>query len=106
MAITWTTPTLELSVSDVDLTDMEEVIVSFRQGQVVQDYKKSESELTISVDGENSKVLVSMEQRGSGAFQAGIPVEVQVNWLVNGGRMASDVAVVTLERNVYKKVMV
>lgn len=105
MTITWTTLPLEMSVTNVDLTTAEEVVVSFRQGQVAQNYRNGDPELSISSDGTDSTLVVTLDQRASGAFQAGSTIEAQVNWILDGVRDASDIETTSFEKNLFKKVI-
>lgn len=84
--IPYTTPTLELVIDGVDLTEAT-ALVTITQGTV---------ELTVTdppatYDGKATVLAVTLTQQQSAMFSRG-SAEVQVNWLDDGGgRMATDV---------------
>lgn len=76
----YTTPTLQLTVKGVDLTDTS-VYVTLAQ------YEKS---ITVenpqmSYDGEDTLIEVDMSQADSGGFQRG-SAQVQINWKDTAGK--------------------
>lgn len=84
--IPYTTPTLELAIDGVDLTEAT-ALVTITQG---------EAELTVTdppatYDGKATVLAVTLTQQQSALFSRG-SAEVQVNWVDDGGRrMATDV---------------
>lgn len=97
-----TTPTFTLTF-DGDLTEMAHTYVTFTQG----DYSltKSDDDLHITTDGEQTLIDISLTQEETLMFSAG-SVEVQANFTTaTGGRMASEIAKCILSKQLLAKVV-
>lgn len=94
-----TTPTYILTFSDIDLTEAEEIYVTFRQGR-----------RTLTISGEHLEVTattitLTLEQEDTLMFEQG-GAEVQVNmYYADGTRACSDIAKIQIERNLYPVVI-
>ena len=98
--IPYTTPTLELVIDGVDLTEAT-AIVTLVQGA---------AELTITdppatYDGKATTLAVTLTQQQSALFSRG-SADVQVNWVDDGGRrMATDVRSINVGTQLHDEVV-
>lgn len=95
------TPTFVLELQEeIDLSAAANVYATFRRGAI--NVTKSGDELTI--DGR--EVSVYLDQAETLLFPAGADVEIQLNWTYeDGGRAASEIANVRMEKNLLPKVL-
>ncbi len=94
----YTDAPITFSVTGVNMTQITQPHVTFRQGDTVVD----KTDLTI-LDASNFSL--SLSQAETARFIAG-GVEIQLNFFDgNGDRQASDIAVVSAERNILRKVL-
>lgn len=105
--INYTTPTLYLTVEDVDITS-NEVYVSLEQGKI--ELTKSGSDLTMTAETEqgqtNTYIEVLLTQEETAAFNWGRPCEVQVNWITASDvRAATYIVTIPVLRNLLDKVV-
>ena len=95
------TPNITLTVpEDVDLTLMDDIVVSFDCNGVK--VHKQMADLTI----EAHSIGVSLTQEDTLSFEEGWYLEAQINWLIDGERGGTDPAIVCkIDRNFYEQVM-
>lgn len=95
----WTTPTLTLTFTEagLDLTQASGVYVTMSSGKTK--LTKTGADLDIS----EKQIVVSLTQEETGRF--GLVVEIQANWLVNGKRIASDIARVSISDQLLNEVI-
>lgn len=97
----YTTPTVELIVEGVDLTEYT-VYVSFVQGRHALNIEGAECSL--DEDG-NTVVAVSLTQLQTAGFQEGA-ARVQVNWLdLAGNRNATEIGKLSIEPNLMEETL-
>ena len=97
----FTTPTFTLTFSQdgLDLTQAQNVYVTFRSGPSV--ITKSGNDLTV---GEKT-IGVFLNQTDTGKFRIG-NIEIQANWTTNGGgRFASETVQYPITEQLLKKVV-
>ena len=96
-----TTPTFVLTLPDtVDLTEAENIYVTFSQGSQ-NSITKSGDDLAVFAH----QVDVYMTQKDTLQFRDGI-VLIQMNWTFSGGqRAATDVVKIEWDENLLKKVV-
>ena len=82
-----TTPTfvLELTNQEIDLTEAQNVYVSFEQGTVNLEKKTGNSGVTV----EAHRVLVYLTQAESLQFVANKSIKCQINWTYSDGSRAA-----------------
>lgn len=107
MPIRYTTPTLTLIARGVDLTGMDAVTVSLRQriGRAESTHAVDVDDPTMTYDGTDTTIAVTLTQEQSGGFVAGEMVEAQVNWMDGDNRDASTIGEVPWTRNLLAEVM-
>ncbi len=107
MPIRFTTPTLTLIARGIDLTDMDAVTVSLRQriGRAESTHAVDVEDPTMTYDGADTTIPITLTQEQSGGFVDGKPVEVQVNWLDGTVRDATTIGTVMWQRNLLNEVM-
>ena len=96
----YTTPvfTLTFTEKDLDLTQAEEVFVTFRQACKLMTV--TGEDLTI----EKKSIAVSFTQEETAEFCEG-DVEIQANWLIAGKRAASEKVTYQFTDNLLKRVI-
>ena len=107
MAIRYTTPTLTLIARGVDLTGMDAVTVSLRQriGKAESTHEVDVTDPTMTYDGTDTTIPITLTQEQSGGFVEGGMVEAQVNWMDGDNRDASTIGEVPWTRNLLAEVM-
>lgn len=102
----YTSPTQELEVENVDLTQSD-VYVTYTQGRTVLTVSNEDIEMeSVVVDDQtNTLISVYMSQEATAAFKINEDIEVQVNWLTDGERNATDIARVGVKRNLLEEVI-
>lgn len=107
MPIRYTTPTLTLIARGIDLTGMDAVTVSLRQriGRAESTHAVDVDDPTMTYDGSDTTIPITLTQEQSGGFVDGKPVEVQVNWLDGTDRDATNIGTVMWQRNLLNEVM-
>lgn len=81
--IRYTTPTYTLRVAGIDLTG-KKVYVTFAQGSRIVTIEDPEC----AYENGKTRITCTMTQQDSAKFKVG-EMDVQVNWLENGGRNAT-----------------
>ena len=98
----YTTPTFTLTFDDVDLdlTDAENVYVTFKSRDNL--VTKTGEDLDIS----EKEIEVKLTQAETGKFTPNEAVEIQANWTMTSGDRAASVVVTTLiDEQLLKKVV-
>lgn len=101
----YTTPTLTLTVSGVDLSDFD-VYVTITQGDI--ELTKTDDDITVTYDSdeEKSTVAVYLTQAETGAFESRKDAKTQVNWMTSEGvRGATKIKTVHIEGNLLPEVL-
>lgn len=96
-----TTPTFELKINDenIDLTEADNVYVTFRTKKGKSTYTGEALEVT------EQQVDVYLTQEQTLAFPTGI-VEVQINWTYeNGKRACTNIARIVVSENLIEEVL-
>lgn len=101
--INYTTPTISLTVEDIDLTG-KDVYVTLEQGS--HQLTKKGNELAISVEDTDTNITLTLTQEESGMFDYSRNVAIQVNWISsNGVRSATDIKKIDVMRNLLDEVI-
>lgn len=106
--IRFTTPAIPLTIEGKDLSTGEDIIVTFKQGNLK--LEKSGADLDIETDTHgqvtDTIVTVILSQAETGAFIDNKSVEVQVNWInASGARDATEIAHISSGRNLLDEVI-
>lgn len=102
----YTSPTQELVVENIDLTQSD-VYVTYKQGRTILNLSGEDIEMETEVvdDQTNTVISVYMSQETTAAFKTNDDIEVQVNWLTDGERNATVIAKVGVYRNLLEEVI-
>lgn len=94
----YTTPTQELTVQGIDLTDMD-VYVTYMQDECRKVTMRPEA-VAYDADSGNTTVTVSLSQLQTAQFKPGKRAQVQVNFIdADGKRNATTVREVNITQN-------
>ena len=101
----YSTPTVEVTVEGHDLTGMDEVAVTFRQGPrlvIVKDPPMT----TETHDGITDTIIaIPLTQVQTASFTTG-DADVQVNYMDTlGHRVATTIGTITVEKNILERLM-
>ena len=99
----FTTPTIPLKVKGVDLTTADSVYVTFTDS--VRSIVITKSSPTLEVSGSDTNVTVTLSQAETGQFGPKSRVDIEVNWMKNGLRGATEIGSVTCFENLLKEVI-
>ena len=104
--INYTTPTITLTVEGVDISAFD-VYVTLEQGKT--ELTKSDDDLTITTETvqqiTNTIISFTLSQTESAKFDYSRYVNVQVNWLNNGTRNATEIETIEVMRNLLDRVI-
>ena len=94
----YTTPTQELTVRGIDLTDMD-VYVTYVQGECRKVTMQPE-EVAYDADSGNTTVTVSLSQLQTAQFKPGKRAQVEVNFIdADGKRNATAIREINITQN-------
>lgn len=104
--IRYTTPTHTIVVCGYDLTDCD-VVVSYRQriGNSTNTNRVDVENPTATYDGTDTTLAVPLTQLQTGGFKAGVYAQVQVNFMEDGVRKATEMASIVIDENLLDEVM-
>jgi len=106
--INYTTPAIPLIVEDRDLTQGQDVYVSFEQGPT--ELTKTGTDLTITTSSRgtitDSNIVLVLSQEETAMFNLKQAVNIQVNWInASGVREATEMKRIGVFRNLLDKVI-
>lgn len=100
--IKYTTPTLTLRIKNYIFPDNCQVFVTFKQNQ----QNVTKENLTVTIDGQDTLIEVSLAQEDTKNFKVNTPVQVQVNWITSeGNRNATTIAQISALENLLDRVI-
>ena len=99
----YTTPTIQLLVKGVDLTAADDVWVTFadRTRAIILTLDSP----TVAASGDDTQVSVTLTQAQTAQFIANTLSDVQVNWMDDSARYATDIASVNVYENLLKEIL-
>ena len=101
--INYTTPTLTLTVENIDLTG-QDIYVTIEQGS--HELTKSGADLTVAYAEPDTAIEFKLTQEESASFAYNRPAQVQVNWISqNGVRGATNISQVSVLKNLLDEVI-
>ena len=101
--INYTTPTISLTVEDIDLTG-KDVYVTLEQG--CNQLTKTGTQLAISIEEADTVIDMTLTQEESAKFDYNKNAAVQVNWISSDGvRSATDIKKIDVMRNLLDEVI-
>ena len=110
--IRYTTPALEYIVEETDLSQGQDVYVTFKQelpcGTISLEKRNSDLDITTDTHGQitDTRIVVTFTQEESAKFAPEAPILVKVNWIDSSGvRQATETAVTYAEENLLNRVI-
>ena len=94
----FTTPIQEFTIDEPAIITAY-VYVTYRQGQRLLTIENP----TVEATQTGVKLTVELTERQTARFQPGAPVEVQVNWVIDGKRNATEIALLEVAENLLQK---
>ena len=102
----FTTPTLPLTAEGLDLTEMDYVWVSISDKEHGLELLKGQEDFDEMIfDGEDTLVYVTLTQEETGAFIANTKADVQINFMKDKIRDATEIKTICVKENLLKRVM-
>ena len=96
----FTTPTVELTVEGVDLTDSDVYVTIWQKGREL-----TVEDADVTLDGEGTVIAFALTQEQSATFHAG-SAKVQVNWIgTDGHRNATTIEEMSVTQNLLNRVI-
>ena len=100
--INYTTPTITLTIKNADITSSQ-AYVTLKQSR--RKLTKGHEDLTVTKDGNDTKITFGLSQEESASFDYGTAVNVQVNWITSAGvRGATQIKKIPVMRNLLDEV--
>ena len=99
----YTTPTLTITVKGVDLTAADSVWVTIANKE--RNVVITKDEPTLTVSGSDTTCTITLSQEETRRFAAKSKVDIQVNWMTDAVRCATDIASVTAFENLLKEII-
>lgn len=96
----WTTPAYVLTVAGLDLTGCD-IYVTMKQSDTIYTFE----DVTATYDGTDTVIEFTMTQEQSGAFNAALLCAVQINWVKDGSRSATDIQYMRIYDNLIDEVI-
>lgn len=97
----YTTPIEQLTVEDIDLSTAQ-IYVTIKNDRTTLTF--TGDRLDVDFDGTDTVINLHLTQEESGSFAVG-SVWVQVNWLMDGERNATEVVRLDVQSNLLNKVI-
>ena len=102
----FTTPTLPLTAEGLDLTSMDYVWVSISDKEHGIELVKGQEDFSDMIfDGEDTFIYVTLTQEETGAFIANTKAEVEINFMKDKMRDATEIKTICVKDNLLKRVM-
>lgn len=102
----YTTPTVQLEVEKVLIAD-KDVRVTFtfsNEAYQTEVITFGNDEITMTEDEANTFIDVPFTQEQTALFRSGSIISIQVNWLNNGKRCATDTAYINVTEKLLKEI--
>ena len=99
----YTTPTYQLLVKGVDLTAADGVWVTFADS--TRAVIVTEDSPTVAASGSDTLVTVTLTQAETKSFCPFTKAGVQVNWMKDGARYATEIALIDISENLLKEIL-
>lgn len=99
----YTTPTYQLLVKGVDITAADGVWVTFADSTRAIVVTKDSP--TLAASGSDTSVTVTLTQAETKLFAANTKTGVQVNWMKDGARFATEIALIDITENLLKEIL-
>ena len=98
----YTTPTLSLKVKGVDITSASHVYVTLNNG--TGSMTKDENDITMTLSGSDTVIELSLTQDETRLFRPNTRASVEVNWIEDSVRSATEIVNIVVENNLLKEV--
>ena len=106
--IRFTTPALPLEIEGIDLTNNEDVYVSFTQGNNYFEKRNADLVITAETHGQvtTTSIIVLLSQEETGSLLANKNVDIQVNYInAQNLRDATEIASLGVGRNLKAEII-
>lgn len=98
----YTTPTAELTVEGIDLTEAD-VYVTIKQGNALVTF--TGEDLDVSLDEEDSVIRFTLSQEQTARFNAKQDAQLQINWVIGNTRNATEIPQIRIMPNLLEEVI-
>ena len=99
----WSTPTEPITVKGIDLSTADYVYVTFSDS--TRTIKVTKDNPTITVDGDDSIVTVTLSQQETGQFIHCAPISYQINAMFGSTRIPSIIGTIPCLENLLPEVL-
>lgn len=99
----YTTPTIQLLVKGVDLTAADDVWVTFADRTRAITLTKDSP--TVAASGSDTSVTVTLTQAETKTFVANTLCDVEVNWMKDNKRFATEIQSLNVKENLLKEIL-
>ena len=96
----YTTPVEEFTIQGFDLTHAD-VYVTYKQGNVIVTFNNPE----VTYEDDTTTVRVHFSQEQSSQFKADRDVDVQINWMLDDERNATEIKTVVFNKNLLEQIL-
>ena len=99
----YTTPAYSFTVQGIDLTSAD-IYVTFKQQDFILTFDGDSVSTALTALGD-TRIYVFMTQEDTAKFKGGKTAQVQVNWIVDNYRNATDIATIEITKNLLERVI-
>lgn len=99
----YTTPTYTFTVKDIDLTAMDDVLVTF--ADTTRTIIVTKDSPTVTASGDDTTVKCSLTQAETGRFWPNTKADAQINWLDGTKRCATEIIEIDIKENLIKEIL-
>lgn len=100
--IQYTTPSISLIIEGIDISAYD-IYVSLEQGAT--ELTKQAQDLVITTEGDNTIITLTLSQEETAAFDVNKYVNLQVNYIKDGVRAATEIKYIKVMRNILNEVI-
>lgn len=99
--IRYTSPTQEILLKGIDLTNAERVCVTYRNGTFIRTVENA----TVEAVEEDTLITVELDQEFTSRFDPRKDLYIQVNWMEDGKRLATRIKRAGVYQNLLEEVL-
>lgn len=99
----YTTPTFTFTVKGIDLTAMDDVLVTF--ADATRTILVTKDSPTVTASGSDTIVETSLTQAETGKFVQNTTGFAQINWLDGATRCATEIIEISIKENLIKEIL-
>lgn len=98
----YTTPSVPLKISGRLIADSD-IYVTFTHRNGTMNFKTPD--ITVTESGTDTLITVPFTQEQTAIFTVGEVISIEVNWMKNGNREATDIAYIKVTDNLLKEIL-